>query len=705
MRLYAETMKTLLVAIQLVFLVVMPMRLVRSQGIYEVQGDEAFHVIDQGISILATDDSSLTIGQVSSPAFQERFGHVDSYQSGMHHWLRVRMLVPDSLWGEYVIGHKDMLGKTVYYMPRGKGFVRSQSGYTIPPSERRHKHIGSKSTLAILQGSDTMTLYLQLPYEPYVGMEKPRLVIRPYSTEYAYSTRAKSNILWAAVSVLFTLAVYNLLIYFFTWDRAYLLYALTFLLLTPYLFGLDRRLFDFIYISEEYFFLTKYFTFTGVFGGIAYLYFSLAYLEGNEMDAGISSRAKRIIFWLSASFVMMSMVAVTLAVWHVISIPLSLFTNSLYFLAILYLIYLSIGRVRRGSKTALYHLISTLVLVPFLTMHLFNTLVYRCDCIPDYEPLMESAIDIGIVIQALAFSLALAARISLLRKQVSTHKLEVAQIENEKLLDVQRVIEEQKQELEIQVKERTRSLREANEELKVSEDNLHQLNKTKDHFFAIISHDLRGPVASFQGISKVLKFQMKKKNMDSVEQIMDEVDASASQLNTLLDNLLQWAQTQLGGMRYNPEQTKLEPIITDIETIYANIARSKNVLTTIEIAPLTLEVWADLPATSAILRNLWGNALKFTENGTLALTATLEKEQVHIRIKDTGKGIPLEKLATIFEISENKSTIGTQGEKGNGLGLMLCKEFALKNGGDISIESEMGVGTTVHLYLPRQKTD
>lgn len=266
-------------------------------------------------------------------------------------------------------------------------------------------------------------------------------------------------------------------------------------------------------------------------------------------------------------------------------------------------------------------------------------------------------------------------------------------------MEVQQLIEEQKEQLEIKVEERTKSLQETNEELKLSEENLDKLNKTKDHFFAIISHELRASVSSFQGIARILQYQIKKDKTARVDQIMEQVDSSANQLNTLLDNLLQWSQTQLDGISYNPEAIMLNTISQDVERMYAGIAQTKGVKIITDIEPENLLIWADFPTSSAILRNLWGNALKFTENGSITIKARKKGEQVQISITDTGVGISPEKLAIIFDIDPSKSTKGTQGEKGNGLGLLLCKEFAEKNGGSLHIESEVGKGTSVHLHL------
>jgi signal transduction histidine kinase len=121
-----------------------------------------------------------------------------------------------------------------------------------------------------------------------------------------------------------------------------------------------------------------------------------------------------------------------------------------------------------------------------------------------------------------------------------------------------------------------------------------------------------------------------------------------------------------------------------------------------DVAP-EVTAFVDRNSTMTIIRNLIGNALKFTESqGTITLSALVDKNQTIIKVQDTGVGIPKEKLSTIFQLLEKKSTWGTGGEKGLGLGLQLAYEFAEMNQGAISVDSEVGVGTTFTVVLPRK---
>lgn len=236
--------------------------------------------------------------------------------------------------------------------------------------------------------------------------------------------------------------------------------------------------------------------------------------------------------------------------------------------------------------------------------------------------------------------------------------------------------------------------------LKSHRDDLQKLNQTKDRFFSIISHDLRGPVNAFNGISNLIKHYVNQNDMKNLVEVTEYIDKSASQLSTLLDNLLDWAISQQGGFPYNPDKISLNQIIEENVEIFQTTAHAKGIALRVNIGD-KIYLWADKNSLTTILRNLMNNALKFTNKGGSVTISAVESEHwAKIEVIDNGVGIPKKKLQSIFDLMEKKNTQGTAGEKGLGLGLQLAYDFTEMNKGTISVASEEEIGTTFTLKIP-----
>ena len=245
-----------------------------------------------------------------------------------------------------------------------------------------------------------------------------------------------------------------------------------------------------------------------------------------------------------------------------------------------------------------------------------------------------------------------------------------------------------------------RILSDQKNELETQKTKLEELNHTKDRFFSIISHDLRGPVNAFHGISGLIKFFVQQKQMDQLEALTEDIDQSVDRLSSLLDNLLNWAVQQQGDFPYVPEKLDIHVMADDLVKTFATMATSKHIRLISEVEAGS-EAWADRNTTMTIIRNLVSNALKFTpKNGEVKIKAEKEDASVSIRVMDNGVGIPAEKLNDLFKLQARKSTWGTDGEKGLGLGLQLVHEFVELNQGQIKVDSQDGKGTTFMVILP-----
>jgi signal transduction histidine kinase/ligand-binding sensor domain-containing protein len=234
--------------------------------------------------------------------------------------------------------------------------------------------------------------------------------------------------------------------------------------------------------------------------------------------------------------------------------------------------------------------------------------------------------------------------------------------------------------------------------IKTSE--LHELNVSKDKFFSIIAHDLKNPFQTIIGFSEMLKEEMESGDIATSKNYAGLINTSAVQTYRLLENLLEWANSQRGKISFNPVPINLSQLFNEEFIILNEMAIGKN----IELKSFftdNLTVIADKNMIKTILRNLISNAIKFThKNGKVEVRAMIDNKQVEISISDSGIGMTNETMAKLFRLDANLSTRGTENEKGTGLGLFLCKEFIEKHGGEIGVESTVGEGSTFYFTLP-----
>lgn len=240
-----------------------------------------------------------------------------------------------------------------------------------------------------------------------------------------------------------------------------------------------------------------------------------------------------------------------------------------------------------------------------------------------------------------------------------------------------------------------------NKELAESRDELRDLNATKDKFFSIISHDLKGPFNGMIGLSGMLITMYDSLTDEEVQEYVQDISNSAKGIYKLLDNLLLWAGTQSGRLQFKPEKICMnELVISNFEALDA-IAKSKNIQLKHDINK-NIYTYADAPMITTVLRNLISNALKFTYSGGEIQVSALEirDDYVQVWVADNGKGIDRANLENLFRIDTKVISKGTANETGTGLGLILCKEFVEKNGGEIWVESEIGKGTVFKFSVP-----
>jgi len=238
-------------------------------------------------------------------------------------------------------------------------------------------------------------------------------------------------------------------------------------------------------------------------------------------------------------------------------------------------------------------------------------------------------------------------------------------------------------------------------EVKQKNIQLHELNASKDTFFSIISHDLRSPLNTILGFSEMLADNTEQYTPDIIQSYAHNIHTSTYRLYTLLENLLTWSRLQRGAMPYNPKILNLDEIVEDNVLLFQTKAAQKQIKLTYNI-PEGLAACGVVSMINTILRNLISNALKFTQAGDrITVASNISGEWIEIAVSDTGLGIMPEALPKLFRIDEKYSTVGTAGEQGTGLGLLLCRDLVKKHGGRIWVKSEMGKGTVFTFTIPR----
>ena len=199
----------------------------------------------------------------------------------------------------------------------------------------------------------------------------------------------------------------------------------------------------------------------------------------------------------------------------------------------------------------------------------------------------------------------------------------------------------------------------------------------------------------------MLTKKIQERDYEGIASYSKMIGNSSQRAMNLLTNLLEWACIQTGRIDFIPECIDMCELTSDIIKLLSNIAQQKSIAISTRFPPLVFAM-ADKELISTVLRNLISNALKFTHlGGEIVISAEKKQTEWMMTIADNGVGIKKEALDKLFRIDQNHSTVGTQNEKGTGLGLILCKEFVEKHGGKIWVESEEGKGSKFHFSVPK----
>ena len=225
----------------------------------------------------------------------------------------------------------------------------------------------------------------------------------------------------------------------------------------------------------------------------------------------------------------------------------------------------------------------------------------------------------------------------------------------------------------------------------------------RDKMYSVIAHDLRSPMASIRMVLNLVVSAMSPDVIGpELYELLDKANRESEEVHDLLDNLLKWTKSQTGRLNVVLQDLDLNDIIPGVVDIFEMIAQTKKIKLTLHGTGTPLVVRADNDMLKTVVRNFMSNAIKFSpEESSIEISMYADGDFAKISVTDHGVGIAADRIDSIFHKGE--TTYGTGGEEGSGLGLQLCQDFARKNGGDVTVESVEGKGSTFSVLIPLKK--
>lgn len=228
---------------------------------------------------------------------------------------------------------------------------------------------------------------------------------------------------------------------------------------------------------------------------------------------------------------------------------------------------------------------------------------------------------------------------------------------------------------------------------------LKELNFTKDKYFRILAHELRTPISSILGYSDMIIYEYKNLTDSDKYNIFSDMNKLLHNMYFLLDNLLNWAATQVKEVKIYPEEFRIYEIWEEVRLIFDQAAAGKKIEIINNLDP-GLKCYSDKVMTKAVLRNLLSNSIKFTDDGgKVFVNAQLKNGFVQISVRDTGVGLTEAEMEKLFKLDTHFSKKGTRNEQGSGLGLLLAKEFVEINGGQLVVNNKLEQGLELSFTL------
>lgn len=620
-------------------------------------GGQVIHKVEH----LPSPDSSVDIQNIPSYPFEALNEEVSLGYDTRPHWFRFEVINRSSQASWFLEVSFPLLDHVEFYSKDDSGkWLLQYSGDFYKVSTRPVKNRNFVFPFTIKKDTKE-TFYVRV--QTTSALQVPLKIWSPEGLR-------DNGYIWQFVHGLFygimlIMICYNLFLYISIRDISILYYAATLLtggLVIAYFNG-----FGFFYLNPESPELNK------LIGSVLsplFIIFSVG-LTRSFLEL------KRFSFWLDRTLVAIAVVAVIFGVLnlgfgdYISKLPQRLISIANFMAILASGIYCFL----RNFRPARYFLLAWIaILVLGILLLLRNVGVLEKNFI------IDNALYFGGSLQVLLISFAFGDRFNTLQKE----NLEAKEREL-------RREQEEKEKLEREVLVRT-------EEIRLKNAQLEESNNVKNKLFSIVSHDLRGPLISLQGVLDMV--EMNSLSQADMKRLTDKVGVRLHHTADFLDNLLQWSRIQMAGEKFVPakETFSLLHLLTSSTQVLRADAERKKI--TLNISSPGIDVYADQNMMQTVVRNLVSNAIKFTNvGGQIDVNASQRLGYAHVMVTDTGTGIPEDQLSKLFTLN-GISKPGTQLEKGTGIGLAVCKEFVERNGGTIKVRSVVNSGTTFEFTIP-----
>lgn len=641
-----------------------------SQKPYLLTDKAIIHRLDANVEIFVDATDTISIDQITMPEFQHRFhpskGNLTFGYLKSSIWLKIKTktVSPDTQW--YLEIPAPFLEYVDFYQwHKGDTWHHSAAGYYRKQSARKMSHTGHVLPLEFI--ADFSTVYIRIAGQspktfPLYAIEKEKFNEKVRREDVGY------GIFFGILIVMF---FYNLFIYLTLKQKNYLLYICT--IVCTFLIFSSASGYAGKFLWPENPIMNFYAGRLSL--GLLTIFlsvFTIRFLEVKQYS--------KIMYYALLSLIPLAVLAIILVATETLSSA----GNNLISLSTL--LYMATGIVCRikGNKTANYFIAAwTFYLIGGLLLTLRNSGVF------DFNFWTTHFVEIGAALETIIIAFALGDHYRRLRREKEEAQLLALKIQLEA-----------RGKLEIKVKERTEQLSKANEELqailetnKLQTKTIEDKNAELDAFFYRISHDLKGPISSLLGLSFLAKMEVKE---EPARGYIEKQHTQVDRLNNIITGLINL--TQLNHADLQKQRIDFDKMIEECVVSFNGHANFANVTFKKVIQP-GIEFYSEWTLLNAILQNLIENAIKYSRRQSPYVGIWVRDESgcIVIEVEDNGQGIPNEHQSRIFEMFYR----ATHNVNGTGLGLYILKRSVDRLKGTIEIKSDVGVGSTFTVKLPR----